>query len=510
MKTYIDCINEISADELYDGLLGHGLFVEKLPPIFTSEGFCTYSKGQKNPFKNSPHRYIYYEHMRNFNTPRPMGIPNPFAYELLCASLKENWIRISKHFKDKTRGEDFKTSRIHIRKITNSPMLFKMNYDNWSVDGSPEHDLLVGKNWLVKTDIANCFPSIYTHSIPWALVGKSTAKARREKKYWYNQIDHFTQNLNNGETHGLLIGPHASNLLSEIILTAIDQKLRKKWNYIRYIDDYTCYTDTREQVNQFIAELYWELRSYGLLLNQRKTEIFELPVAAEDQWKNIILALTRSGKSKSKNKARKRGTILNFTDMQIFFNTVLQQMGANKMNAAILSYALQVISEKELTESAKSYFQKMVMHYALIFPYIVPLLDQVLFETFEGKGEVKDEYINQLFSKSLKINHFEGAVFTVYFALKYNTKLLDFTSKLAIDSQDCLFMLLAYLYFKKENNNDEMIKLVDHAKHLADEDFDEYWLFVYEVLPPDSLKDEWETMKRANITFLKNEGIVGS
>ena len=38
-KTYYDFIKEISADELYDGLLGYGLFSEKLPPVFTSENF---------------------------------------------------------------------------------------------------------------------------------------------------------------------------------------------------------------------------------------------------------------------------------------------------------------------------------------------------------------------------------------------------------------------------------------------------------------------------------------
>ena len=33
-KSYIECLREISSDELYDGLLGYGFFAEKLPPIF--------------------------------------------------------------------------------------------------------------------------------------------------------------------------------------------------------------------------------------------------------------------------------------------------------------------------------------------------------------------------------------------------------------------------------------------------------------------------------------------
>lgn len=35
MKTYSEMMNAISADEVYEGLLGHGMFSEKLPPVFT-------------------------------------------------------------------------------------------------------------------------------------------------------------------------------------------------------------------------------------------------------------------------------------------------------------------------------------------------------------------------------------------------------------------------------------------------------------------------------------------
>ena len=35
-KKYADYMDEISADDLYKGLLSYGLFSEKLPPIFES------------------------------------------------------------------------------------------------------------------------------------------------------------------------------------------------------------------------------------------------------------------------------------------------------------------------------------------------------------------------------------------------------------------------------------------------------------------------------------------
>lgn len=40
-KHYYDFTNELSADEIYEGLLAHGLFTEKLPPVFTAKAFLT-------------------------------------------------------------------------------------------------------------------------------------------------------------------------------------------------------------------------------------------------------------------------------------------------------------------------------------------------------------------------------------------------------------------------------------------------------------------------------------
>ena len=86
--------------------------------------------------------------------------------------------------------------------------LFEMNYSNWKIDGTPEPDLLIGMRYIVKADISKCFQSIYTHSLTWALIGKEAAKTNRYGN-WYNDIDKFSQNIKDGETHGLLIGPHA-------------------------------------------------------------------------------------------------------------------------------------------------------------------------------------------------------------------------------------------------------------------------------------------------------------
>lgn len=91
MKSYYDFMSEINADELYEGLLAHGMFTEKLPPIFTSESFYKFCKLQSQSFDNKYHKYVYYENMRNVNIPRPLAIPHPVAYLRQCEFLRDNW-----------------------------------------------------------------------------------------------------------------------------------------------------------------------------------------------------------------------------------------------------------------------------------------------------------------------------------------------------------------------------------------------------------------------------------
>lgn len=60
-KHYYDFTNELSADEIYEGLLAHGLFTEKLPPVFTAKAFYDYCKSQSPAFPKKPAEYIYHE-----------------------------------------------------------------------------------------------------------------------------------------------------------------------------------------------------------------------------------------------------------------------------------------------------------------------------------------------------------------------------------------------------------------------------------------------------------------
>ena len=120
MKSYIDCLRELTKKDLFRGLLANGLFNAKLPDIFTSESFykaCASKKGITKVYKTD---WIRYENNRNNNLPRTLGIPNPFAYANLCVLLKNNWNELLDYFEATTSYQSQKVSRSHIRKIKKS------------------------------------------------------------------------------------------------------------------------------------------------------------------------------------------------------------------------------------------------------------------------------------------------------------------------------------------------------------------------------------------------------
>lgn len=512
-KCYYEYINEITKDELYSGLLGFGLFSTSLPPLFSSIEFYEFCNERNPSFnKKTGNDYVSFLAMRNVNIPRPISIPTPMKYQILCEELKCNWDKIQDYFYDLTRTQAYKVSRIHIRKRFDKKgkcyfgALFEMNYHNWSDEDSVEDNLLLTpinntyyvSKYVVKADISSCFPSIYTHSLPWALVGKEEAKKHKRMNIWYNKIDEACRNTKNGETHGLLIGPHCYNLLAEIVLTDIDRELYELgFRFFRNIDDYTCYVSSYEQAQQFLFTLEKSLASYGLLLNHKKTTIEELPAARTNHWIRQLQSIELVNKE----------GYTTYTQVNTFLDLAVKLADDNN-DAAILNYAIKVLSRlnDSLSNNAKKSVIKRVLHLALLYPYLVKLLDEYIFNALSVDKEDIISFSEALYNTSLTTNHYEGLAYSFLFAIKYNFKLNVFSIENIKDTDDCIALLCTLLYAKKNNYED----VIDSLKTIADninnnDEFNKYWLFCYEVLSEDVMDEDWRLLKKNGITFIRSE-----
>lgn len=486
-------MDEISPEDLYKGLVAHGMFSDKIPPVFTSEPFYEYCLNKKHNFEDKPHDYVSFHSMRNINIPRQLGIPVPMVYEKLCKGLSENWDLIKNYFQKNTCNQDYKVSRIHIRKRKDTDKLFEMNYENWKMDGTPDDDLILGKRFLVKADISTCFPSIYTHSIPWAFIGKEKAKhTKDDRSEFYNVIDHLCQLTKNNETHGLIIGPHSSSVISEIILCAVDNKLvANGWKYIRCIDDYTCYVETEEEASRFLMELAKELRYFDLPLNYKKTSVERLPAVFSSLWVRKLC-----------DKKTDYGLLLKYSDVRSYIDNALELMKENQENSAILNYAIKVLAKQNMTENAKILCGKEFFHLALVYPYLIPLLEEYVIKPYNVKIEEIEKFASFAYRNGFRDGNYEESYYGIYFAWKYGFQIKSIKTDDILGTDNCILKLFGMLYFK--SNKKELQIYKEHAKTLLsnDSEMDRNWIFIYETLPKTYLSGEWKSLKDKKVSFI--------
>ncbi|EQA1631572.1 TPA: RNA-directed DNA polymerase [Escherichia coli] len=138
--------------------------------------------------------------------------------------------------------------------------------------------------YLFVTDISNFYPSIYTHSIPWAIHTKEEAKEiRGDNTNLGNRIDHALRQMRWGQTNGIPQGSALMDFLAEIVLGYADELLGEKleeediddYHVIRYRDDYRIFTNSKEDAEAIARYLTVILQKLGLQLNSSKTSLSE-------------------------------------------------------------------------------------------------------------------------------------------------------------------------------------------------------------------------------------------
>lgn len=135
--------------------------------------------------------------------------------------------------------------------------------------------------YLFHTDIANCYGSIYTHSIPWALHGKEEAKKnRKDQSLLGNVIDYHLQNMSHGQTNGIPEGSILMDFVAELVLGYIDASLTERltvpkntYRIIRYRDDYRIFVNDIEDGKNIIKQLTDILSEMKMRLSTEKTKV---------------------------------------------------------------------------------------------------------------------------------------------------------------------------------------------------------------------------------------------
>lgn len=132
--------------------------------------------------------------------------------------------------------------------------------------------------FLLHTDVTDCYGSLYTHSISWALHGLEVAKASRGKGGLVgDKIDAFIQASRYGQTNGIAQGSVLMDFIAELVLGYVDEQISAEFTdgidfkILRYRDDYRIFTNSSEQAEQILKVVSDKLRSVGMKLGVAKT-----------------------------------------------------------------------------------------------------------------------------------------------------------------------------------------------------------------------------------------------
>jgi len=488
LSNLIFTANNLSGDEVLVGLLDHGLFSEKVPPCFTTKGLAALSnewlvdllgEGHENKLRKEidsrAHDYIRYEALRDINIPRHLGIPHPESYVVQALAIKKHWPEIKAHCEKPSP----QVSRVYVRHVGGG-CIFEMNYKGSERYQFEEDEIgwMAGAEFLVKADISACFPSIYTHSISWALHERKIAKKKHGLlELSGNMLDKCTQNTRDRQTNGLLIGPHASNLVSEIILTSIDCTLQKKGykSLKRHIDDYDFLATSYDEALRFLKDLGLALREYELTINEKKTRILPLPQPSSENW------------------VRELNRFIFPVDSDIYFSIVRSfldlalELAQAAGTSAPLNYAIKMVPIK-LNIRAKRLYVGEIINMALAYPYLVPLLDKYVFERYSYDGIVGkiSESLNVVIRLGIRKIYPETIIHGLYLALKYKIILQlsveELLEILIID--DCLATVLLLEYAKLHQLTKVSAAIKKRSTSLKSEEpmmKDKQWLLFYQT-----------------------------
>ena len=157
--------------------------------------------------------------------------------------------------------------------------------------------------FLIKSDVKNFYPSLYTHSIPWALHGKTFIRKpanRTNYSFVGNRLDKLFQNSNDGCTNGLPIGPAVSDIAAELVMSAVDRQLSASIPadavVVRFKDDYRILVRSESDGRTIIKALQAALKEYRLELNDEKTQFHTLPAGIFRDWVSPYHAANRTPK----------------------------------------------------------------------------------------------------------------------------------------------------------------------------------------------------------------------
>ena len=325
-----------------------------------------------------------------------------------------------------------------------------------------------------------------------------------------DSIDKAFQAMNDGQTHGIPIGPDASLVAAEVLLAAVDAELVKRcgkeFRGFRYVDDYELSFASLRSAEQTLVELQGILAQYELQLNPRKTEIHELPRHLDDAW---AIELSQARIRKAGNPISQR------TDVVSLFSRAFELAGAQP-EKSVLRYAVARVQGLVVASNGWKAFQNCLLGAASADPATLPVVLGSLFRVSEASHMVLSKVALAETFESIIVTHAPQAhgsevAWALWGAIAWGVHLDGAIGSVVGDMDDDIVALLALEASSRGLLPTGALVTTRWQSVVADADVlkSEHWLLAYEShlqgwfnTPAVSSHSVFKPMFDAKISFL--------
>ncbi|WP_305952106.1 RNA-directed DNA polymerase [Emticicia oligotrophica] len=547
---------------LFD-LLERGYFPKELPPPYNTEAFATQSAqillewnaifvsntDHKNSdlglVKGSESNTVFKERKKEFANSfiskynsskgaifsiskgklsrRFLQIPNPKHFLLLCEKIATNWTAFATVFALSNYSKSFPipetlTTKRSVSTFSKSVSDFRNELLNTSFDKIIE----------IRVDISKFYPTIYTHSIAWALLGKEKAKYYFKQKdniatliaggdldaslyKFAESVDMAVRSCQERQSIGIPIGPDTSHIIAETVACRIDSIINSKFSSIglkacRYYDDFYLYVSSKDEADKVLKGIQLILADFQLEMNESKIRIKEFPFAIEDEFALQLFSFTFKD--------------TNFgNSLKHYFSLVWSFAEKNPKKAdTIFKYSLRTFEycSTKIPKNTWKIFEDLLFKTALIEPSILDIVTRVLltyksYLDLSSKEKLKN-VINKIINEHSPVNHNFEVSWALWLAKTFEITIDEISANNIIRTKDSISNLILLdlinntaLVIGTPSINDLEVDLKDDIL------FSENWLLAYEGVKkgwlnpanPNLLDDNlfFKLLKDKNIEF---------
>lgn len=351
-----------------------GFYPENLPPVFAVANFYDAAVAcglfdDDQLVRRKPVALARYNETKRGGQRRVFSTPNPLFFIDAAAYLGSHRVRLARLLRRSGMSRSIP--------VFESEFIRAIRIDTFSEFTAFRRRKLATSRYVVKTDIARFFHSIYTHSIPWAVHGKAQAKQDRRvhsTQTYANKLDYLIRQSQDQQTVGIPVGPDTSRIVSELVASAIDREFRDQVGPeivgARLVDDVYIGASTLEEADNLLSAYRDAIRKFELDINESKTRIFESKSDLEPFWpvsiRREIEGFSQGGRGRSQK-----------ADLTSYLDEIIRT--ANQENDdGIVKYAIRKMDDFKLWTEFWDCVEPFLIRVAVNFPHCLDYVARVV------------------------------------------------------------------------------------------------------------------------------------